>query len=1337
MVETPRSRFLDAIKQELSDGLGFVPFLGAGISAPSGIPVTSQLTPYLKDCVDAAVDNRWNPRHGVWPMFGDWQHEPGSRATLPPRKQLEALLARPGSIAELDLAALGANTEWLAQLQFLSRFTANGQSPPELLRIERDVLDAFVRRFCDERRPSLVHRMLARMRRMLRIRLLLTTNFDDLIESAFEEIDTPYEVYDVPDAGKLPPSALVLNEVASIVKLHGGRYAYRADYSLLDSPSLDDRRRLLSYLTGRLTTVEDFERTIVDSSYDAANFRSRRQLDIPRHLLVIGLGGRDSRIISLFQSALRFSDHAKIFWLCRHERERERIEGALTANLDEAQKARIYFDSAPHAGLFLAELFQHLSHSLPPPLPFPVAWRLPVPPRPEPSVRVAATAETLVEATQVYRHAIAHRSLPVYFELSDLRRSPHDDRPLTHFRSKLYLAIISNSSEDPNAAIPSNDRILSRMLRERMAWNRSWRIIIDWSGCDEHDLGALEAQVDFVEHVFDALEILPSPDAYVSTEVVHVTSERDSTKRSLSAAVKARADERGHKTYVVVETGRAESQSAPFGGVDAGSQSRWAELFRLALLLQRRARIPRYNIVSTLVSYDEHQFDLTDRDLKDVELQHTEQMQSLVVSKMVDGGAARFKPGGFLWMEKPARRRWLHAAIKRIEAKEPGLLAEVRERVADFYEKTFFALRESVAFFESIEHRLFEENVDTAQIVPALIRPARDLERGARQALALARIARADLVRIGLIPESSRRLRQLESLALETLSAHWPPDTPLARFLVPLGQLILELRRVRFDLSSEVGRLPSSESDEVRPASTAVAVWERLRQAKWPQPEEAAELGDHDVEARFREWLVRDCARHFSVAQPVAAHLYFGVCELPSADQFSGAHLLEIDNPWASFVVQPGLRPQDETFVLEPINQSIHLARAWAEQHGQSEKKVGLAIRVLVRLLFRAILFSDQIRLRTRFPQAYEQGEPVEARLKRPLLVAMHIYHFAYELTRHISLDTDFLLRYRARLRTLVAIACFELGRRSEAERRIGEAAAQLSASDGRETPLWRAASLIVEAGGAISKARRPFGRRDERSVPTARALLRRWVRQSTRLSDTERMSWGLDKDAFRQDDFHRSVLASASDAEAALTEAERCLKDARRNTWWRARLLCIRIKAVEYRTTAFALQVLATDDVDLNAFGRDGIPCWGTGAAPAFAPCPVSRTFRQLMVLVMDDSFHLVRATVSYLTVAGAIDAVRVRFEKARDRLDRPDSRDKAAAQRLDGLLRLCDQRLHQIEADVQIVAQRLQDVLDAPEQPLCSEHREVMSWICEQIEVFGQELDSRGTAPAAVATE
>src|SRR5258708_2530901 len=77
--------FFDRLKKECIDrGRGLVPLIGAGISAPSGVPLITQLSKYLQRCVAISVgvdivrqprqsDKRrsWRPRTDTWPPVMD------------------------------------------------------------------------------------------------------------------------------------------------------------------------------------------------------------------------------------------------------------------------------------------------------------------------------------------------------------------------------------------------------------------------------------------------------------------------------------------------------------------------------------------------------------------------------------------------------------------------------------------------------------------------------------------------------------------------------------------------------------------------------------------------------------------------------------------------------------------------------------------------------------------------------------------------------------------------------------------------------------------------------------------------------------------------------------------------------------------------------------------------------------------------------------------------------------------------------------------------------------------------------------------------------------------
>ena len=63
--------FIEQIREQLNAGFGFVPFIGAGFSAPSGAPLVHDLEEYLQRCVciSLGIDSEGFPatrlRHGI------------------------------------------------------------------------------------------------------------------------------------------------------------------------------------------------------------------------------------------------------------------------------------------------------------------------------------------------------------------------------------------------------------------------------------------------------------------------------------------------------------------------------------------------------------------------------------------------------------------------------------------------------------------------------------------------------------------------------------------------------------------------------------------------------------------------------------------------------------------------------------------------------------------------------------------------------------------------------------------------------------------------------------------------------------------------------------------------------------------------------------------------------------------------------------------------------------------------------------------------------------------------------------------------------------------------
>jgi SIR2-like domain len=124
------------------------------------------------------------------------------------------------------------------------------------------------------RAPGNSHRFLAFLTRLMGWRLILTTNFDDLIERAMRSEGLSPMVFDVWRQAELPNELLVSGSL-SVVKLHGSAYGLRVGESLDDPLADHETAKLLGYLPK-----------------DAL-------------LLVIGYGGYDRRIMDLVTAVLK------------------------------------------------------------------------------------------------------------------------------------------------------------------------------------------------------------------------------------------------------------------------------------------------------------------------------------------------------------------------------------------------------------------------------------------------------------------------------------------------------------------------------------------------------------------------------------------------------------------------------------------------------------------------------------------------------------------------------------------------------------------------------------------------------------------------------------------------------------------------------------------------------------------------------------------------------------------------------------------------------------------------------------------------------------------------
>lgn len=247
-------------------------------------------------------------------------------------------------IVEIGLRSLA---DWRATLRFLSRVKKEPNGRVILSRPNRSVVDRFNTYITADRQPNLAHKMLAALARPLRMRTVLTTNFDTLIEEAFLQSGHFLKKFFVSLRGRLPDPFLVRAQ-PSVIKLHGELLETRADYSLDGNPTIQDKRRFFSYFVDTQTGSEKFQSML-------------------SHVLVLGYSGNDIRTIRMLQYLLDETAHfqpenqPKIFWICVSEGDVWRVNNFFKRYPQD----RIVACQTDRPDLLLLELYQKIVRAIP------------------------------------------------------------------------------------------------------------------------------------------------------------------------------------------------------------------------------------------------------------------------------------------------------------------------------------------------------------------------------------------------------------------------------------------------------------------------------------------------------------------------------------------------------------------------------------------------------------------------------------------------------------------------------------------------------------------------------------------------------------------------------------------------------------------------------------------------------------------------------------------------------------------------------------------------------------------------------------------------------------
>jgi hypothetical protein len=412
----PVQSFIKDVEEDSQKGYTFVPFIGAGFSVTAGIPMIRHLLVYLQRCIcmvlgidvntdmpDLSTEKRviafraqltdsigstprWNPRTDSWPPFID-----RSRATLPNHwTELVRLVCeevRSRNVSKhywIYDHALGTMQEWRTALEFLSHVQLLGsrtsaptqEGPIQFCDPDRSIVDACFREVMRNKRPSLNHHMLAALSSVLGIDLILTTNFDNLTEMAFDASRIRLTAFDVHMGESLPDISSVSRN-RSIIKLHGSLRSLRADFSLEASPTSEDRKTFRNYLAAR----PDLSRSSEFSS-------SPKPAPAARHLIMLGVAAREKRTVEFILDALAALKDLKVYWICFSDTEEDTVLRTFSGvtplrESDGTVVPRVRVLRHTNAGLLFLQLYQVCRKSLPVSGSiFPSTTRLALPPLP-------------------------------------------------------------------------------------------------------------------------------------------------------------------------------------------------------------------------------------------------------------------------------------------------------------------------------------------------------------------------------------------------------------------------------------------------------------------------------------------------------------------------------------------------------------------------------------------------------------------------------------------------------------------------------------------------------------------------------------------------------------------------------------------------------------------------------------------------------------------------------------------------------------------------------------------------------------------------------------------
>lgn len=1152
--------FMKELGGAIARGYGFVPLVGGGLSVASGIPISQDILDYLffriKDAMQEA--QAWNPRK--WPLPPDkgedmWNWIGDTVAEM--RKDKKAQDA-------IKLEAVGSLANWVSALQFLTRIQHEERKGMTLGPPDYQIVDSYFRHITQGRETNAGHVMLAHLVDPLRIHTVLTTNFDSLIEKAFERLHIPLVNFDVHQKAPLPDAKSVLAQ-RSIIKLHGGRYGLRADFSLDESPSEADREAFAGYFAGA----------------SPANTM--------RHLLVIGLSGRDSRILDLVYHALDQHEGLDedippknrgmlVFWVCYNDDEIATVcERFVARGMPEPVIAR-HRDPA----LFLLELYQHVCSSLPPGgADYPGFWHVPPDPysdgsgvarkdTPSESSNRGQTAEAAkspsvcdedaVDAWTLFekrllaeiKRAVKAKRRKIVRVRNDPNKPPEECRGMSSAASRIYDQLYDDHNcvwLDMDDFYDPSDFLLA--LREAAA-NRVGigatippLPIFDPGPEERQEYAADVCHADLSQYVRlsrkDFVVFLQARDGFGVNAGTDVEGWERPDLDAFSCLLQRIWNPR--ITYILLIRGRYLQKGEPTvveewandpETFDQQWATEWVELDRPLFDFDLQKIVcgvmdwldspggdddpevmKRFLYAMTLFRHSRHHAALCSWALISVSREHLGPDTDLDKYRARTGRrwlevlerhhAIRNKPGGFAWMHQDVKR----ALQEELEGRYPDLAdlkPECHQGIADWYAKLFRSSGDPFAALESVYQRL--QTYDRAQ--DTLDCPTRKRKR----------------------PLEDRMRHMQETALIETINTlSLARNRILSCGCFEAAMKVMDV--IRDDLAEKLVQAAERTRAEGTPRDIRLrSRTTDLRRLCFELRRDFAGRMGRFADALERNQSLRefigqsdqrggDGSKERTQDRP-------GVTQLELALE-EGIYLTGLRcYSSASTKIRTMLKDLGLTIGRDPAPRQgtrigRELAKAWVHSQSPTGEQIELAIRALRRYTFLQMLIA----------QIHQFNRNREEQ-RSYLWLAEKLYAMSTEIMRYVD-DSQFLQRENTLIRTNYSVVLSNLGRYREAHRRLNEATGYLSRSDSRSDPVTWAVIDLRRSEAYLDEAE-PL----TREIPDLKAS----IGEMTDIDLAEAARPEL-TDKFRR------LFTLLDCAQNALERAEGSLAGQRTDVWW------------------------------------------------------------------------------------------------------------------------------------------------------------------------------------------